>query len=106
MAVMTFFPVIGAGNGNTNALYGATLGAAATSGVITTGYDMIIRVATTGTANIRFGTTANLTTATATDILLPGPGYWIFDMGHLNNAIVIYSVGAANVVSVVQVQKG
>lgn len=106
MAVLDFIPVIGAGNGNTNVLYGAQLGAAASSTLITTGADMIIRVSVTGPCAIRFGTVANLSTVTSTDILLPGPGAWLFDMGHQNTAVMIYSFNATTNVTVNQVQKG
>lgn len=82
--------MIGAGNGGVNTLYSATLAAGANSGVIATGHDMIIMISNVNPVTVRFGTTLNLSTATASDILLPG-GVQILDMGHLNNAIVIYA---------------
>jgi hypothetical protein len=105
MAVFSFVPVVPSGNGAANVMYAAQLAAGATSGLITAGNDMIVRIASTGPATVRFGTTSNLTTATATDILLPGPGYWLFDLGHQNNALEIYAFNQSTYVSVNVVQK-
>ena len=102
MAVFDFIPVIGSGNGGVNTVYAANLTAASTSGVITVGNDQIIRIAAVNPISIRFGTSVNVSTATANDILLPG-GVGLFDMGHQNNAIVIYANSTTLVtVSIVQ----
>lgn len=107
MAVASFTPVAPAGNGSNNTIYSATLGSAAESGLITLGNDMIVRIAVTGNAAIRFGTTTNLASnaATATDILLPGAQVMVVDLGHYNNAIRIYSLVASNIITVSQVSK-
>jgi hypothetical protein len=86
---MKFYPVIAAGNGAKNTIYAATITGGATSGLITTGPDMLIRIAAVNPVTVRFGSSASLTTADATDILVIGSE--IFDMGHNNNAIVIYA---------------
>lgn len=102
MAVFEFFPVAPAGNGTSNTIYAATLGAAGTSTVITVGNDAIIRIAASGAFTVRFGTVTNLTAsgpATATDMYFPA-GAYIYDVGHVNNAISIYSVAAATIVTV------
>lgn len=107
MAVLQFVPVAPQGNGGSNTLYAATLGAAGTSSVITVGNDQIIRIACSGAITVRFGTVTNLTAsgpATATDMYFPA-GVYIYDVGHNNNAISIYSVGASTVVTVNAVQR-
>jgi hypothetical protein len=106
MAVFDFIQVAPAGNGTAaNTIYAATLGSTANSGVITTGFDMIIRVVCSQASTIRFGPSASLTAATATDIYLPANVPYIVDMGHQNNAISIYSTAANNIVTVNQVVK-
>lgn len=105
MAVLDFVQVAPSGNGGNNTIYAATLGAAGTSGTITTGSDMIIRIAASGDITVRFGTTTNLTPATATDIYVPAKTPYIIDMGHTNNAISIFSIAAATVITVNQVSK-
>ena len=89
MAVAKFYPVIAAGNGAKNTLYAATITGGATSGVITTGNNMLIRIAAVNPVTVRFGSAGTLTTADATDILVIGSE--IFDMGQNNNSIVIYA---------------
>lgn len=100
MAVFSFIPVAPTTAGN-NTLYAATLGSAANSTVITPGNDAIIRIASTGNLTIRFGKSAALTTtpAGATDMLFPA-GVYIYDMGHNNDSISIYSLAASNVITV------
>ena len=66
---------------------------------------MLFRIAVSLPVTIRFGTTTNLTTATATDIYIPANTPEIFDMGHINNAICIYAFNAATVVTVNLVSK-
>ncbi len=106
MAVQIFYPVIPASLGTaSNTIYSATLGAAANSGVINTGPDMIIRVAASGPITIRFGAAATITAATASDMYIPSGVVQIFDMGHLNNAIWIFSVNAATSVTVSTISK-
>lgn len=105
MAVLDFIQVAPAGNGGNNTLYAATLGAGANSGVITTGLDMIIRIAASGAICVRFGPSASLTAATATDIYVPANTPYVVDMGHINNAISIYAIAASTVVTVNQVVK-
>lgn len=104
MARQSFIPVAVTTNGGNTAIYSGTLGAAGTSGAVTTGYDMIIRIACSGAIAVRFGTTANLSTVTATDMYFPA-GVYVYDMGHLNNAIDIYAFAAATVVTVNEVSK-
>jgi hypothetical protein len=101
MAVALFNPVAPTGNGSTNVIYAGTLGAAGTP-LVTVGNDNIIRIAASGAFTVRFGTTTNLTAsgpATATDIYFPA-GVYIYDVGHNNNALSIYSFGASNIVTV------
>jgi hypothetical protein len=102
MAVFQFVPVASPQVGNaTNNIYAATLGAAANSTVITVGNDAIIRIACSGAITVRFGTAASLTAnaAGATDMYFPA-GVYIYDVGHQNAAISIYSIGASNVITV------
>lgn len=107
MAVFDFIPVAPAGNGGTNTIYAATLAATTASTVITTGPDMIIRVVASGAITIRFGTATNLASspATATDIYIPANTVQLFDMGHQNNAISLFSIGANTIITVNQVVK-
>jgi hypothetical protein len=105
VAVAKFYQVIPAGNGSTNTLYAATLGAAATSGVVTAGNDMLIRVIASLPITIRFGTVSNLSAATSTDIYIPPNRAEIFDVGHNNNAFSIYAFQAGTIVSVNVVSK-
>ena len=72
MAVAKFYPVVAAGNGSKNTLYAATITGGATSGVITTGNNMLIRIAAVNPVTVRFGSAGTLTTADATDILVIG----------------------------------
>jgi len=102
MAVPSIIPVAPAGNGSANVLYAGTMGAAGTQ-LVTVGNDQIIRIAHTSAITVRFGTTVNLTAsgpAGAGDMLFPGAGVEQYDVGHVNNAISIYSIAAANPVSV------
>jgi hypothetical protein len=102
MAVQLFTPVAPPQVGNaTNNIYNATLGAGANSTVITVGNDAIIRVACSGAINIRFGTTASVTTnpAIATDMYFPA-GVYIYDVGHNNQAISIFSIAASTIITV------
>jgi hypothetical protein len=105
MATPVFYQVAPTGNGNNNTIYAGTLAASANSGTQTTGNDMIIRVIASQPITIRFGTVANLSAATATDIYIAPNVAEIFDMGHLNNAICIYAFNASTVVTVNQVSK-
>jgi hypothetical protein len=107
MAVAKFYQVAPSGNGSTNTIYADTLAAGADSGVVTTGPDMLIRVIGSLPITIRFGTTANLAgnPATATDIFIPANTPEIFDMGHYNSAISIYTFQNGTVVTVNQVSK-
>lgn len=96
MAVLSFVPVVPVGNGAPNVLYSAAaLTTGSTSGTIFAGNDQIIRIATTGTLTVRFGATG-LATATAGDILLPGPGSWLFDVGHINTSLCLFNAGTAS----------
>jgi hypothetical protein len=103
MATPTFVQVAPTGNGNTNTIYAATLTGGSASAVIPTGNNMIIRIACVNPVSVRFGTTGNLTTATAGDILVIGP-HEFFDMGYNNNAICIYA-NSTTLVSVNVVSK-
>lgn len=106
MAVLQFYPVASASVGTAAApLYSNTLGAAGNSVNITTGFDMLIRIVASGPIAIRFGASATLTNAGTGDIYIPANIPDIWDMGHLNNAINIYSFNASTVVNVTQVQK-
>jgi hypothetical protein len=106
MAVMKFYPVAGASVGTSaGVLYAATLGASGTSGVITTGPDMLIRIVATGAITVRFGASATITAAGAGDMLIPANTIDIWDMGHLNNAITIFSIAATTTITVSQVVK-
>lgn len=105
MAVLDFVQVAPSGNGGSNTIYAATLGAAGASGTIATGNDMIVRIVASGAITVRFGTTVNMTPAIATDIYLPANTPYIVDMGHQNNAISIFSVTAATIITVNQVSK-
>lgn len=106
MAVFDFVQVAVTSNGTASStLYSATLGAAANSPIITTGLDMIIRVVASGALTIRLGALATITNAGATDIYLPANTPYIVDMGHQNNAISLYSIAAATIVTVNQVSK-
>lgn len=108
MAVQLFNPVAPAATpGNvTNNLYNATLGAAANSTVITPGIDSLVRIACSGAITIRFGSATNLTSypAGATDMYFPA-GVYIYDMGHANTSLSIYSIAASTVVTVSYVVK-
>jgi hypothetical protein len=104
MAVLEYIPVIPASLGtSTNTIYTATLGAGGNSGKVTTGVDMIIRVACAAACNIRFGASATITAATATDMYLPA-GVHKFDMGHQNDAIWLFST-PGSIVTVSTIQK-
>lgn len=106
MAVLQFIRVAPAAIGTAAApIYAATLGASANSPVITTGFDMIIRIVASGPINIRFGNASTLTNAGATDILLPANVIEIWDMGHQNNGLSIWSQNASTQVTVSQVSK-
>jgi|GEM_PF-5443252 hypothetical protein len=99
MAVFTFVPVAPAGNGtNTNNIYNATLGAGANSANLTPGVDAIVRIACSAAIAIRFGQSAALTNAVATDMYFPA-GVYIYDMGHLNDALNIYAFGAGTIIT-------
>ena len=104
MARETFIPVSVTTGGVNTALYAGTLGAAGTSGVITAGPDMIIRIACSAAIAVRFGTAANLSTVTATDMYFPA-GVYLYDVGHLNTSLDIYAFGASTVVTVNEVNK-
>ena len=103
MSVLLFNPVAPAATpGNvTNNIYNATLGAAANSTVITSGKDSLVRLAFSGAVTVRFGLAANLTTnpAGATDMYFPA-GVYIYDLGHQNDSLSIYSIAAATIVTV------
>ena len=108
MSVLLFNPVAPAATpGNvTNNIYNTTLGAAANSTVITPGTDALVRIACSGAITVRFGSSANLTTnpAGATDIYFP-TGVWIYDMGHANTSLSIYSIAASTIVTVTYVPR-
>jgi hypothetical protein len=102
MAVSVFVPVASNTTGTaTNNIYNATLGASANSTVITVGNDAIIRIACSGAINVKFSTATNLTTnpAIATDMYFPA-GVYIYDVGHNNNAISIWSIAASTIITV------
>ena len=63
---------------------------------------MIIRIVASQPISIRFGTTTNLSgnNAGASDIYIPGNYESIWDMGHINNAISIYSFNAGTYITV------
>lgn len=105
MAVMQFVPVAPGSNGTqTNNIYAATLGAAANSTTIVTGPDAIIRIACSGAICIRFGPSGTLGNAVATDMYFPA-GVYIYDVGHVNSALNIYSIAASTIVTVSQVPR-
>lgn len=108
MSVLLFNPVAPAATpGNvTNNIYNATLGAAANSTVITPGADALVRIACSGAITVRFGVSGNLTTnpAGATDMYFPS-GVYIYDMGHANPSLSIYSIAASTIVTVSYVVK-
>jgi hypothetical protein len=105
MAVPSFIQVVPAGNGGTNTLYAATLGANANSGVQVAGNDNIIRISASLPITVRFGPSATLSAATATDIYIPANSPEIFDLGHINNAFSIFAFQASTVVTVNVVSK-
>ena len=101
MAVALLNPVAPAGNGtSTNNIYAATaLGAGANSANIVPGIDALVRIACSGAINVRFGPAASLTNATTSDMYFPA-GVYIYDLGHQNSALNIYSIAGSNVVTV------
>ena len=102
MAVLKFYPVMSPSNGTVaGTIYAAQLGAAGNSANIPIGKDALIRIATQGGAvTVRFGASATLTNSGVTDILIPQNWAEIFDMGHQNDTINIYSIAANTYVSV------
>lgn len=84
--------------GGPSAASGASVTVAATSAssAITIGHNQLVRIASTGPVNIRFG--SGLTTANANDVYLSGSVSETFDLGRGHEQILFYNPGATSVI--------
>ena len=98
MALPSFIQVIEPSLGTgTNNIYNATISAAGNSGKISVGNNRIIRICASAAINVRFGQSATITAAGATDLLVPAASPELFDVGYINDSIWIFSTPGATV---------